>query len=147
MEEPQPSHYQEAIVRCGTTKGTFSLRLIRKWSPLGYDRAVSLFQRGFYDHTHFFRTVHGFLVQFGISYTTDPALRKFGNTHIRDDPQLDPPILFDEGVVSFAGGGQDTRTSQLFIAYGKIPSLVSPFSRQVILEHKSPPKRQSSCSR
>ncbi len=115
---------QEALVQCGTTKGPFTLRLIRKWSPLGYDRAVDLFQRSFYDHSHFFRTVHGFLVQFGISYTTDVELRHFANTAIPDDPQLHPPITFEEGIVSFAGGGKDSRTSQLFIAYGAVPSLV-----------------------
>eukprot|EP00590_Aulacoseira_subarctica_P004790 CAMPEP_0172424098 /NCGR_PEP_ID=MMETSP1064-20121228/21237_1 /TAXON_ID=202472 /ORGANISM="Aulacoseira subarctica , Strain CCAP 1002/5" /LENGTH=276 /DNA_ID=CAMNT_0013165855 /DNA_START=22 /DNA_END=852 /DNA_ORIENTATION=+ len=113
---------QEALVKCGTTKGPFTIRLVRKWSPLGYDRAVSLFQRGFYDHSHFFRTVHGFLVQFGISYTDEDDLLELADKTIRDDPQLDPPIPFEEGIVSYAGGGKDSRTSQLFIAYDAIDS-------------------------
>ena len=46
--------HQEALVKCGTTKGPFTIRLVRKRSPLGYDRAVFLFERGFYDHFHFF---------------------------------------------------------------------------------------------
>ena len=116
---------QEAFVKCGTTKGPFTIRLVRKWSPLGYDRAVSLFQRGFYDQSHFFRTVPGFLVQFGISYTDEEDLLELADETIRDDPQLDPPIPFEEGTVSYAGGGKDSRTSQLFIAYDAIDSFVS----------------------
>jgi len=98
------------------------MRLVRKWSPLGYDRAVALFQRRFYDHSHFFRTVHGFLVQFGISYTADEDLRHFASHPILDDPQLDPPIPFEEGTVSYAGSGPNSRDSQLFIAYDAIDS-------------------------
>lgn len=40
-----------------------------------------------------------------------------------DDPQLDPPIPFDEGVISFAGSGPNSRSSQLFIAYRPANSL------------------------
>ena len=56
---------EEAIVRCETTAGTITMQLIRAWSPLGYDRAVELFERKFYDHSHFYRVVPHFLVQFG----------------------------------------------------------------------------------
>lgn len=93
------------------------------WSPIGYDRAVELFDRGFYDNSHFFRTVKNFLVQFGISYTKDKDLRKLARQTIQDDPQLDPPIEFAEGVVSYAGSGPNSRSSHLFIAYGPIKSL------------------------
>jgi cyclophilin family peptidyl-prolyl cis-trans isomerase len=103
------------------------MRLVRKWSPLGYDRAVALFQRRFYDHSHFFRTVHGFLVQFGISYTDDEDLRHFASHPIQDDLQLDPPILFEEGTVSYAGSGPNSRDSQLFVAYDAIDSFVRFF--------------------
>jgi cyclophilin family peptidyl-prolyl cis-trans isomerase len=69
---------------------------------------------GFYDHTHFFRVLQGYLVQFGITYNHD--LTK--NLHaIPDDPQKDPKIPFDVGIISFAGSGPNSRTSQLFIAY------------------------------
>jgi len=63
------------------------------------------------------------LVQFGISYTQDSDLKAFADSTIMDDPQLDPPIPFDEGVISFAGSGPNSRTSHLFIAYGPVPSL------------------------
>ena len=55
-----------AIVECGTTAGPFAIQLRKEWSPLGYERALELFERGFYDHSHFFRVLPGFLVQFGI---------------------------------------------------------------------------------
>ena len=56
-----------SIVRCGTTAGDIALEFHRAWSPHGYDRAVELFERGFFDSTHFFRVVPNFLVQFGIT--------------------------------------------------------------------------------
>lgn len=58
---------EEAIVSCGTTKGPIVMRMHHDWSPHGYDRVVDLFERGFYDHSHFFRAVPKFLVQFGIT--------------------------------------------------------------------------------
>mmetsp|Transcript_21658 Transcript_21658/g.30571 ORF Transcript_21658/g.30571 Transcript_21658/m.30571 type:complete len:255 (+) Transcript_21658:76-840(+) len=110
-----------AIVRCGTSTGPIVLQLHRKWSPNGYDRAVELFRRGFYDNTHFFRVVPEFLVQFGITYSTNKKLKKFANNPIPDDPSLG--IKFHEGTISYAGGGDNSRTSQLFISYGDAASL------------------------
>jgi hypothetical protein len=37
------------------------------------------------------------------SYTEDEDLQRFAETTIPDDPQLDPPIPFEEGIISFAG--------------------------------------------
>jgi len=112
-----------AEVQCGTTSGPFKFHLYRSWSPNGVDRTIELFEKHFFDNSHFFRVVHGFLVQFGISYTTDPALRNLGNTNIQDDPQLIPPIKFEEGIISYAGSGPNSRSSQMFIAYGPVASL------------------------
>ena len=113
----------DATVHCDTTSGPFEFHLYRRWSPNGVDRAIELFEQHFYDNSHFFRVVHGFLVQFGLSYTTDRALHQLGDSTIRDDPQLVPPIKFEEGIISYAGGGPNSRNSQLFIAYGPVPSL------------------------
>mmetsp|Transcript_14035 Transcript_14035/g.41105 ORF Transcript_14035/g.41105 Transcript_14035/m.41105 type:complete len:268 (-) Transcript_14035:247-1050(-) len=92
-----------SIVQCGSSAGPFTMRLERDWSPNGYARAIHLFQRGFFDNSHFFRVLPGFLVQFGISYTNSQDLRDTAIAIIPDDPQLDPPIPFEEGTVSFAG--------------------------------------------
>jgi cyclophilin family peptidyl-prolyl cis-trans isomerase len=92
-----------AVVTCGTTKGIMIWELYRYWSPAGYDRAVHLLEHQFYDQSHFFRTVPHFLVQFGISYTTDSSLQHLAQQHIPDDPQHDPPIPFTLGTISYAG--------------------------------------------
>jgi peptidyl-prolyl cis-trans isomerase A (cyclophilin A) len=112
---------EEAIVRCKTTAGTFSVKLNRAWSPNGYDRAVELFERHFYDGSHFFRVVKGFLVQFGISYSEDKELQHFAKSTIQDDPPKG--IKFKPGVVSFAGSGDNSRSSHLFISYGSSKAL------------------------
>ena len=59
----------------------------------------------------------------GISYSDDHELIKFANTRIKDDPQLNPKIPFVEGTISYAGPGDNSRTSQLFISYGAHKSL------------------------
>lgn len=95
----------------------------RSWSPHGYDRATALFVRGYYDHSHFFRVVPHFLVQFGISYTTDLELTRFADSAIQDDPKRNDLMPFREGMMSFAGSGKNSRTSQLFIAYDRAQGL------------------------
>ena len=103
MLHPEREAGEVAIVSCGTTKGNFVAKFYHDWSPHGYDRATSLFQKGFFDHSHFFRVVPGFLVQFGISYTQDKALQQYAHTSISDDPVPQPKIPFKKGTMSFAG--------------------------------------------
>jgi len=112
---------ETALVECSTTAGPFTISLIKSWAPIGYERALTLFERSYYDHSHFFRVIPNFLVQFGISYTDDQDLKHFADSTIKDDPGIGMP--FEEGLVSFAGSGPDSRTSQLFIAYGPSRSL------------------------
>jgi len=114
---------QHAIVSCTTTKGEIIMHMHRSWSPNGYDRAVSLFERGYYDSSHFFRVVPHFLVQFGISYTNDMELKRFADTTINDDPKRQELMPFREGYMSFAGSGPNSRSSQLFIAYDRAGGL------------------------
>ena len=56
------------------------------------------------------------------AYTTnssqDEELQSFMEETIPDDPPLDPPIPFQLGTMSFAGSGDDSRSTQMFIAYG-----------------------------
>jgi peptidyl-prolyl cis-trans isomerase A (cyclophilin A) len=92
-----------AVVSCGTTAGDIVLEFHRHWSPAGYDRVVALFEQGFYDHSHFFRTVPSFLVQFGISYSKDAVLQALAKTHIPDDAQLVPAVPFSVGTIAYAG--------------------------------------------
>lgn len=112
-----------AAVTCTTTAGPISMVFHRSWSPNGYDRATSLFERGYYDHSHFFRVVPHFLVQFGISYTGDAELKYFADSTIGDDPKREDLMPFREGMLSFAGSGPNSRNSQLFIAYDRAGGL------------------------
>ncbi|KAL7566453.1 hypothetical protein ACA910_000931 [Epithemia clementina (nom. ined.)] len=114
---------EQALIECDTTKGPLQMRFYRAWSPHGYDRAVELYEKGFFDDSHFFRAVPNFLVQFGITYSSDQSLRDLMHHTIEDDPQLDPRIKFDVGYMSFAGSGPNSRTSQMFIAYGRNENL------------------------
>jgi len=68
-----------------------------------------------------FRAVENFMVQFGLS--GDPAVSEFwARRAIPDDTQWMPkgPRRFRRGFISFAGGGEASRTTQLFIAYNNL---------------------------
>ena len=84
---------------------------------------MELFERHFYDESHFFRAVPKFLVQFGISYSKDKELQALARKLIPDDPKHDPPIEFHPGIISYAGSGPNSRNSQMFISYGSAASL------------------------
>jgi len=110
---------------CGTTvenSEPIVFEFHHDWAPLGVEHAVSLFREGFYDGAPFFRVIKGFLVQFGLVY--DKELQKrLGDSTIEDDPQLDPPIPFVPGIISYAGSGKNSRSSHLFVSYGSAASL------------------------
>jgi len=99
-------------VKFTTTKGDFSIRVVRAWAPLGADRFRELVESGFYDGARFFRVVPGFVVQFGIA--ADPAVTKKWDRAFADDPVLEGN---KRGRLVFATGGPNTRTTQLFINY------------------------------
>jgi cyclophilin family peptidyl-prolyl cis-trans isomerase len=117
------SDQEEAIVQCDTSAGPITMHFYRSWSPHGYDRATKLFEKGYFDHSHFFRVVEHFLVQFGIGYTTDKELKAFSLSTIPDDPKRPELLPFKEGMMSFAGSGPNSRSSQMFIAYDRAGGL------------------------
>lgn len=51
-------------------------------------------------------------MQFGISY--NPDLQE--QDAIPDEPQLSPPIPFELGIIAYAGSGENSRDTHLFIA-------------------------------
>jgi cyclophilin family peptidyl-prolyl cis-trans isomerase len=111
------SNYIEAIVtskvQCETTKGSFTLEIYREWSPLGADRFIELIKDDFFTNISLFRCVKGFLTQFGI--TEDKTKKHWNNEKIQDDPNLHIPIR--KGYLSFAGSGDNSRSTQMFIAF------------------------------
>ena len=83
---------------------------------------------GFYTDIALFRSVPKFVVQFGIPDTAttakDEALRsKYAGSSnaINDDPSVGNAVA--RGVLSYAGSGANTRSSQLFFAYADQPHL------------------------
>ncbi len=108
LKAQAPDEYDVKFV---TTKGDFVVHVTRAWAPLGADRFYNLVKHHFYDGCTFFRYVDGFVVQFGLTGT--PAVNKAWNdASIKDDPVK---ASNKAGFITFAMGGKDTRTTQVFI--------------------------------
>jgi peptidyl-prolyl cis-trans isomerase A (cyclophilin A) len=116
--QPDPRVEQAAApdtfsVRFETSKGPFVVQVYRDWAPRGADRFYYLVRGGFYDGVRFFRVLDGFVAQFGAS--GDPAVSRVWDVRtIRDDPVKQSNV---RGTLTFATGGPNTRTTQLFINY------------------------------
>jgi peptidyl-prolyl cis-trans isomerase A (cyclophilin A) len=111
LKAQAPAEYDVKFV---TTKGDFVVHVTRAWAPLGADRFYNLVKHGFFNGASFFRFVDGFVVQFGL--TGNPAVNKAWNdASIKDDPVKSSN---KPGFITFAMGGKDTRTTQVFINLG-----------------------------
>jgi peptidyl-prolyl cis-trans isomerase A (cyclophilin A) len=98
-------------VRFDTTAGPITIDVTRAWAPLGADRFYNLAKHHFFDGAAFFRVVPNFVIQFGIS--ADPRVTvAWEMATIKDDPVKQSN---HRGYVTFAMGGKNTRTTQLFI--------------------------------
>lgn len=98
------------LVRFVTTKGDFDVMLRKQWSPNGAPRVGQVVASGYYDGARFFRALRGFVVQWGIP--ADTSHRRDWTTRIPDDTVRESNR---RGTVTFAAGGANTRTSQLFV--------------------------------
>jgi peptidyl-prolyl cis-trans isomerase A (cyclophilin A) len=106
-----PSQFRAVFT---TTKGEFVVEVHRDWAPLGADRFYSLVRTGYYDGNTVFRVVDGFVAQFGMH--GDPAINEaWDMASISDDPMGE---MNTRGRLTFAHGGPNTRTTQLFINLG-----------------------------
>lgn len=100
-------------VELDTTEGLIVMDVHRAWSPNGADRFYNLVRAGFYTDVAFFRVLDGFMAQAGIH--GDPAVASaWQNASIPDDPVVEHNT---RGMVSFAMGGPNTRTTQFFINF------------------------------
>lgn len=98
-------------VRFETTRGTFVVRARRDWSPQGVDRFHYLARHGYYDGARFFRVIAGFVAQFGLS--GQPVLDSiWSGRSIPDEPVRHSNL---RGTVSYARGGPNTRSAQLYV--------------------------------
>ncbi|HXV86825.1 MAG TPA: peptidylprolyl isomerase [Gemmatimonadales bacterium] len=111
MTQTAPATYR---VKFETSKGDFTVEVTRAWAPNGADRFYNLVRNGFYDDARFFRVIQGFMAQFGIN--ADPQISaRWRGASIPDDPVVQSNT---RGFVTFAMGGPNTRTTQMFINFG-----------------------------
>ncbi len=98
-------------VKFATSKGDFVMDVKRSWSPRGADRFYELIKSNFYDDARFFRVRPKFVVQWGIH--KDPKVGMLWHQlQIPDDPIVQSNL---RGFVTFATGGPNTRTTQVFV--------------------------------
>ena len=104
----------EQHVRCQTTAGNFTIAMREDWAPIGYKRFMELVEAHFFDGQVIYRTIPGFVYQFGVA--ADPIVQeKWQESYIPDDE--DQRVPFRQGTVSFAGGsGPGTRSCHILIA-------------------------------
>lgn len=99
------------LVRFSTTKGDIEVMLRRGWAPHGAPRVAHAVAAGYYDGARFFRALRGFVVQWGLAADT-AATRAWRERRLPDDPVRESNR---RGTVTFAAGGPNTRTVQLFV--------------------------------
>jgi len=94
-----------------TSKGKFVVKAFRAWAPNGVDRFYYLARNHFYDGERFFRAMPNFVVQFGLH--GDPRVNDvWEDMRIPDDSVKQSN---QKGFVTYAMGGPNTRTTQIFI--------------------------------
>lgn len=108
LKAKAPATYKVKFV---TTKGDFVVEVTRAWAPLGADRFYNLVRHHFYDNTSFFRVLKGFVVQWGIS-AYPPVNAAWDHAPIKDDPVVQGNL---RGYITYAMGGPNTRTTQVFL--------------------------------
>jgi peptidyl-prolyl cis-trans isomerase A (cyclophilin A) len=110
LSETAPDTYK---AKFDTNKGAFVIEVHRDWAPKGADRFYNLVKNGYYNDCRFFRVIPSFMVQFGIN--GDPELNNVWRAaRITDDPVKQSN---KRGYITFAMGGPNTRTTQVFINF------------------------------
>ena len=108
LSQPAPDSFRVAFV---TSKGRFVVQAHRAWAPRGVDRFYYLARNNYYDGAKFFRNLPDFMAQFGMH--ADPAVNAvWDELRLLDDSVARSNL---RGYVSYAMGGPDTRSTQLFI--------------------------------
>jgi peptidyl-prolyl cis-trans isomerase A (cyclophilin A) len=100
--------------RLETTKGDIVIEVQRAWAPHGADRFYNLVRIGFFTDLAFFRTVKGFVAQFGI-HGDRRVSRAWAEAAIDDDKIT---VSNRPGWLTFATSGPNSRTTQLFFNLG-----------------------------
>jgi len=107
------------VARLTTTKGEVDVIVRRDWAPNGSAQFYEAVATGYYDGARFFRTIRGFVSQFGLAADTAVTARWRTRT-IPDDPVTQTNR---RGTLVFASGGPNTRTTQMFVNLRDNPRL------------------------
>ncbi|MCC6771704.1 MAG: peptidylprolyl isomerase [Gemmatimonadaceae bacterium] len=94
-----------------TSRGTFTIELIREWAPNGVDRFYNLARAGFFDDSRFYRVLPFYIAQFG-----HPASPAIGATW--RDRKLRPDSVRtsnERGTLTYAQFTPRDRATTLFI--------------------------------
>jgi peptidyl-prolyl cis-trans isomerase A (cyclophilin A) len=112
LKEQAPATYK---AKFDTSKGAFIVTVHRDWAPIGADRFYNLVKNGFFDDVRFFRVISNFMVQFGINGSPAvSAIWRNPAVQLKDDPVKQSN---KRGYITFATGGPNTRTTQVFINF------------------------------
>lgn len=107
LEKEAPKTFK---ARFETTQGNFDIVAHREWSPNGVDRLYQMIKHNYYNDVAIFRVVPNFVAQFGIH--NDSVMNKNWRKGIKDEPV----VAKNEAMsISFARGGVNTRSNQIFI--------------------------------
>ncbi|MFN8580391.1 MAG: peptidylprolyl isomerase [Gemmatimonadaceae bacterium] len=93
-----------------TSRGTFTVELVRAQAPNGVDRFYNLARAGYFDDSRFFRVVPFFVAQFGIA--GDPAVARLWS--LRRIPADSVRASNTRGTLTFAQNTPKDRTTNLF---------------------------------
>lgn len=107
LKDKSPNTFKARFV---TTKGNFDIVARRDWSPKGADRLYQLIKNEYYTDVAIFRVVPKFVAQFGIH--NDSLINHSWEKGIADEPVL---AKNDSMAISFARGGVNSRSNQIFI--------------------------------
>jgi peptidyl-prolyl cis-trans isomerase A (cyclophilin A) len=94
--------------------GEIVIEVLPEWAPLAAERFRELLEAGFFEDARFFRTLPGYIAQFGIA--GDPELNKvwmFDKSKALPDEKR--VMSNKKGTLSFASSGKNSRQTQLFI--------------------------------
>ena len=107
--------------------GKFTVNVQHKWAPNGAQRFIDLVNDNFYDGAALFRCQKDITVQFGIPESREKMKKWFDIGNIKDDikrSDLFQQSHWKKGLISFAGGGPNSRGAQIFVTLNDdIPQL------------------------
>ena len=120
----EPFAVQFDITVAPKQRASFTIDVFPAWAPLGAARFRELATAdggAFFKGVRFFRTIAGFMTQFGIAAKPAVAAR-WKEAKLADDGSQ-PGVSNTPGHITFATSGKDSRTTQMFINLGSNANL------------------------